>query len=365
MGIAVDRTSSVYVADTYNNTIRKISPTGLVTTLAGSAAIEGAADGPARVALFRSPGGLAVDGERHIYVADGGNNTIRKGALSTARLTNIATRAFCGTDNKVTIGGFVVSGTGTKRILIRAVGPSLTAQGIAAADVLADPAIEVHAVAQNNTTIASNDNWADNPNAAEITATAATVGASALLGTDTKSSALLLLLTPGVYTFVVHGQAASSGIVLLEVYDADSGTPTATFSNIATRAHATTGNGVAIGGFVISGNAPKRVLLRAVGPTLTKQGLNTAEVLANPVIELHDAIHNNDKIGTNDNAGTNLNAADILATAARIGATPIDLSDTTSSALLVTLNPGVYSFIAQGQPPTPSGIVLVEIYDAD
>lgn len=285
-------------------------------------------------------------------------SVLAAGFTSTTRLTNIATRAYCSTGNGVTIGGFVVSGSTTKRVLIRAVGPSLTAQGIGPTEVLLDPAIEVH---QGSPVIAFNDNWTDNANAAEITAIAQSIGATAFTAGDTKSSALLLDLSPGVYSFIARGQAASSGIVLLEVYDADSVTTDARFSNIATRAYSTTGNGVTIGGFVISGNAPKKILLRAVGPTLTTQGLGAAEVLANPTIELHQG---SPVIATNDNLVDNANAADLLTTGARIGATPLTSSDTTSSSLLLTLDPGVYSFIARGKTDA-SGVVLVEVYDAD
>jgi len=276
---------------------------------------------------------------------------------ATASFANIATRAFCSTGNKVTIGGFVVSGPNSKRVLIRAVGPTLTTQGLAASEVLADPTIDVY---KGSAVIDKNDNWRDNANAADITATAAQIGASSLAASDTNSAALLIDLQPGVYSFVVNGKNATSGVVLLEVYDADGG-GTTKFVNIATRAYATTGNGVAIGGFVISGNGSKKVLIRALGPTLTKQGIETGEVLMDPTIELHQGAL---VLESNDNWGTNANAAEILSTGSRIGASPIDSSDTTSSALLLNLQPGVYSFIASGKSGS-SGIVLVEIYDAD
>lgn len=275
----------------------------------------------------------------------------------TSSFANIATRAYCSTDNRVTIGGFVVSGPNAKRVLIRAVGPSLTSQGLGAAEVLADPTIDVY---KGATVINSNDNWGDNTNAAEITATAAQIGAASLTTSDTKSAALLITLQPGVYSFVVNGKGGTSGVVLLEVYDADGGVTTK-FVNIATRAYATTGNGVAIGGFVISGNVAKNVLIRAVGPTLSTQGIGTAELLADPVIELHQGAP---VIASNDNWTTNANVAEIRSTGTRIGATPLAESDTTSSALLLSLQPGVYSFIASGKSSS-SGIVLVEIYDAD
>ena len=104
--------------------------------------------------------------------------------------------------------------------------------------------------------------------------------------------------------------------------------------------------------------------MRAVGPTLTTQAISQPDVLADPMISLYDARIGNAKIDENDDWGTNLNAAAITTTEARIGATPFDGTDTKSSALLVTLNPGVYSFIASGKSAT-SGIVLVEVCDAD
>jgi hypothetical protein len=208
--------------------------------------------------------------------------------------------------------------------------------------------------------IASNDDWRSNPNAAEISTATVQIGASALDVADTKSAALLLTLSPGVYSFVVNGKSSASGVVLLEVYDADGGVGSK-FVNIATRAYATTGNGVAIGGFVVSGNVPKNILIRAVGPTLSTQGLNQSEVLADPMIELH---RGSPIIASNDDWAGSANKDDITATAVRIGATPFAQTDSASSALLVNLQPGVYSFIASGKNNS-SGIVLVEIYDAD
>ena len=270
---------------------------------------------------------------------------------------NIAARGYCATGNQVTIGGFVVSGTESKRVLIRAVGPSLVARGIGVSEVLADPTVNVY---RGSSIIANNDDWGANSNAAEIAATAALIGASAFETGDTKSSALLLDLTPGVYSFVVNGSAGTSGVVLLEVYDADGGIASK-FVNIATRAYSTTGNGVAIGGFVISGSVSKNVLVRAVGPTLATQGLGQTEVLSDPEIDLYQ---NGVIIQSNDDWTSSLQRDDIVTAGARIGATPFAPTDTLSSALLLNLQPGVYSFIARGQSNS-SGIVLVEIYDAD
>jgi hypothetical protein len=256
----------------------------------------------------------------------------------------------------VTIGGFVITGSSPKQVLMRAVGPSLTTQGIAPSEVLDDPIIELHRGAD---TLAVNDNWGENTNAAAITATAVQVGATAFHATDTKSAAMLVTLNPGIYSFIAKGKNNTSGIVLLEVYDSDSSA--SSFVNIASRVRCTINNGVAIGGFVISGNVAKQVLMRAVGPTLTTQGLAESEVLLDPLIELHQGAAT---LATNDTWSENENAAAIVSVGARIGATPFASSDTKSSALLMTLQPGVYSFIVRGKNET-SGIVLVEVYDAN
>ncbi len=283
---------------------------------------------------------------------------------ATGHLVNISSRAFAEAGDKVAIGGFVVNGTSPKRLLLRAVGPTLTTQGIPSSEAMADPTIELHDALHNNAVIATDDNWSDNANASDTTAAAAQFGATALAGNDAKSAALLLTVQPGVYTFIAAGKNGTSGIVLIEVYDADSSTNGSTLVNISTRAYCATGDNVTIGGFVVAGNAPKHLLLRAVGPTLTTQGVASTEVLQDPTIEVHDALHNNVVIATNDNWGDNPNQADIVTAGARIGATPLASGDTTSSALLITLKPGIYSFVAQGKGGS-SGIVLLEVYDAD
>ena len=277
---------------------------------------------------------------------------------SPGYFTNISARAYCATGSQVAIGGFVVAGNAPKRVLVRAIGPSLAAQGVPAAQVLADPVIELH---QGSAILSTNDNWADNGKGAEITSLSAQVGAQAIQANDTTSSAMAITLAPGVYTFLVHDKNNGAGIVLLELYDADASPPGSWFVNISARQQVGTGNNVAIGGFVIAGPGRKQVLVRAVGPTLALDGLSTSELLANPVIELYSGAK---VIATNDDWLDNANAAAIAATAARVGAQGLDQSDATSSALLLTLPPGVYSFVASGKNGT-SGIVLIEIYDAD
>ncbi len=346
--------------------------TGTFTTRAGqqlSIALDVAArtvtatlQPPAAASLMRSA-------NRRVAALSTSPRTIEFAGVSqsiaaSTRFASIATRAYCGPGNAVTIGGFVVKGSNPKRVLIRAVGPSLVSQGLPTSELLDDPIVRVHAAHRGNEVVAENDNWADADNGHEIPDLAQRLGAAALAGSDLRSSALLLTLEPGVYSFVVNGKGSSSGIVLLEVYDTEGSSADSRFMSIATRAFSSTGNNVAIGGFVVTGKAPKRLLLRAVGPTLSKLGVGASEVLPDPTIQLHDASHGNIIAATNDNWGDEGAAALVSATGARIGATPYDSADTTSAGLLVTLKPGVYSFIARDKA-SGTGVVLVEVYDAD
>lgn len=288
---------------------------------------------------------------------------VAQSVTTNRRLANIATRAYCGAGNSVSIGGFVVTGSLSKRVLIRAVGPSLT-PALPAGEVLDDPVLKVHDARRNNAEVALNDDWGTNANAADITATAARVGAQPLTASDTRSAALLLTLDPGVYTCVVSGKNGAAGVVLLEAYDADSTGMGARFVDIATRAQAGSGNKVTIGGFVVDGNVPKQVLLRAVGPTLATLGLGAAEVLADPVMELHDGSQGNAIIATNDNWTDDGMQAKIAAVGARVGAWPFDGADTKSAGMLITLKPGPYTFIVRDKNDR-DGVVLAEVYDAD
>ncbi len=375
LGIAVDEVGTIYVAEGKNvigfgesggglipgsagQVIRRITRAGVVTTLAGRSAASGADDGTGAEASFNTPNGLDVDWAGNLLVADSDNNTVRRAspATRTAQLVNISVRTYCGTGNNVSIGGFVISGA-PKRVLIRAVGPTLSTLGLAESEVLADPTIELH---HGDDVIARNDNWGDNADSAAITDAGATLGAGRLSAGDTKSAALLLTLDPGAYTFVVSGKGGTSGIALLELYDAEPGQG-GSLANISARAFCGHGNAVTIGGLVIAGNGVKRVMLRAVGPTLAKLGLAEREVLADPSIELHEG---SAIVATNDDGRDSRSFPALGSANLRLGASPLDAADVKSSAALYALDADAYSFIATGHDGG-SGVVLVEIYDAD
>ena len=284
--------------------------------------------------------------------------------LSDASLAAISIRSFCGPGNQAAIGGFVISGSAPQTLLIRAVGPSLAAAGLPSSQLLSDPAFTVHDARNNNAIIAENDNWTSNSNRDELLAAIARTGATPFAADDTRSAALLVNLNPGVYTFVISGQGGASGIVLTEIYAANTRPADSRLAAISSRVFCGSGNDVAIGGFVVNGTKSKRVLVRAVGPSLAAAGLPASQVLSDPFFRIHDARAGNSVIAESDNWSDTPNVTEMLATARRIGAGNLLSSDTSSAALLSSLDPGVYTFVISGQGGA-SGIVLTEIYAAD
>ena len=339
-GISVDTTGNVYVADTDNQVIRKISPQGVVATIAGSGI--GSADGVGTLATFYNPKDVAVDSSGNIYVADRGNHSIRIGSAATAnttRLINLSTRGQVQTGSNVMIGGFIIGGSTAKKVLVRAVGPNLANYGVTG--VLANPTLELHK-SSDNSIIASNDDWGTSSNAAEITATT-------LAPVDSKEAAILATLNPGAYTAIVTGNGGGTGVGIVEVYELDH--PEIPMINISTRGQVQTGSNVMIGGFIIQGTTNQTVLIRAVGPNLANYGVTG--VLANPTLELHKS-SDNSIIATNDNWGTASNAAAIQAT----GLAPVSPLE---SAILISLPPGAYTAVVSGANGG-SGVGIIEVY---
>jgi CSLREA domain-containing protein len=213
-----------------------------------------------------------------------GNTSEFCGAIG--QLTNISTRMEVLTGNSVLIGGFIVGGSGSTQILLRALGPTLTQFGVTG--VLSDPTLELHDGAGN--LITSNDNWKDLP-PADIMAIMDTGKAPP----SDLEPAILHTYSPGNYTGIVRGKNNTTGIALIEAYDI-SKSVAITLTNISTRGFVDTDQNVMIGGF-ISGNGIVRVIVRALGPTLAQFGVTN--VLADPMLEVHDG--NGTLLASNDN----------------------------------------------------------------
>jgi len=274
-----------------------------------------------------------------------------------SQLGNISTRAFVQTDDSVMIGGFMVEGTAPKRVIIRAIGPELVHYGVS--NVLANPTLELHD--GKGALIASNNNWATTIIGGIITANQVReIQTSGYAPRNALESAIIAELPPGNYTAIVRGVNGTTGVALAEVYDLDTGFDSI-LSNISTRAIVLTGDDVMIGGFMVEGTQPKRMILRAIGPELSQYGV--PNVLPDPTLELHDST--GALIASNDNWRTTIIGGIIMSDQVReIRSSGYAPTDGRESAIIATLPPGNYTAIVRGKNII-TGIALVEAYDLD
>jgi hypothetical protein len=252
---------------------------------------------------------------------------------------NIATRTTVGAGENVLIGGFIVSGTVPKIVIVRAIGPSLNPF---LAGALQDPTLELNRAGQPNI---SNDNWRDTQEPI--------ITGSGLAPTDNRESAIVVALDPGNYTAIVRGNGAGTGIAVVQVYDlgtasAIGNSGTAKLGNIATRGFVNTGDNVMIGGFIIQ-RMPTRVVVRAIGPSLLNFGVSGA--LTDPTLELKDS--NGVTVVGNDDWQQGQPAE-----LQQAGLAP---SDPRESAVITVLPPGQFTAVVSGKGGA-TGVALVEVY---
>jgi hypothetical protein len=255
------------------------------------------------------------------------------------------------------IGGFVVQGPFSKRVIIRALGPELTRFGVP--NVLTDPTLDVYDA--NGSLIASNDSWQNTVIGGIITADQVRdIRSSGHAPTGPSESAIIADLPAGNYTAIVRGANNTTGVGLVEVYDlAPSGN--STLSNISTRSFVQTGDNVMIGGFIVQGTQPKKVIVRAIGPELSQFGV--PDSLSNPTLELHNST--GELIASNDNWLHTILGGIITTDQVRdirnSGHAPTDGREST---IIATLTPGNYTAIVRGVNNS-TGVGLVEVYDSD
>jgi hypothetical protein len=272
-------------------------------------------------------------------------------------LANISTRSLVQTGEHVMIGGFIIQGTGPKRVIIRAIGPELAQYGIG--NPLNNPTLELHD--QTGALIASNNDWPTTILGGIITSNQVSdIENSGHAPTAPSESAIIANLQPGNYTAIVRGVGNTTGVALVEVYDLNSAA-SSSLGNISTRSFVQSGQNVMIGGFIVQGGEPKRVIIRAIGPELTQFGIPDA--LANPTLELHD--QSGALIARNDNWQTTVIGGIITGSQVseiqNSGHAPTAPSE---SAIIAELQPGNYTAIVHGVSNT-TGVALVEVYDLD
>jgi hypothetical protein len=266
---------------------------------------------------------------------------------AVAELGNISTRLPVGTGSQILVAGFYVAGSNPGRVLVRGVGPTLAQFQLTG--VLEDPILNLF---RGNDEITSNDNWGSQMDPGIVQSY--WLGAGAFdLADQSKDGALYEILDEGLYTAQVRGVADTTGIGLVEVYDVgdeDSGLLT----NISTRGRIAGGADRMIMGFVLRGDAPRTVLVRAIGPTLSEFGLN--DVVLEPELMLYRDL---EVIAVNDR-WADVQADEISAAFSTVGAFPLE-SDSADSAILIGLPPGRYTaHVSAGAGD--EGIVLAEVY---
>ncbi|MEO8045344.1 MAG: NHL repeat-containing protein [Spartobacteria bacterium] len=353
-GLAFDSLGYLYAANNAANTIEVFGPDG---TDFGSVAASG----------IDAPVGLAFDSAGSLYVVNAGSTIIEKITTSgsatifaitdfqptflaiqrnstpgdgTSTLVNISTRLNVLTGDNVLDGGFIITGTGTKRVLIRGLGPSLADSGVDGA--LADPLIELHS-GTTGEIIMSNDNWKNNQQD-EIAATG-------LAPTKDLEAALVITLAPAAYTVIERGKQATTGVGLIELYDLGAGVGPE-LANISTRGFVATQSNVMIAGFIVANSSGEsdQVIVRGLGPSLG--AFEITNPLTDPVLELHDI--NGTLLAINDDW------KDTQQT--EIESVGLQPTDDVEAALIMTLPPGAYTAIESGKDGG-TGVGLVEVYN--
>jgi hypothetical protein len=355
--MAFDAQNNLYIAEPSHGIVLKVTPqgsTGLATGLNDprSIAIDKAGnvfigDYDPRWEQVDGGGYQYFGGRIYKYATDGTKAQFARTSETPHDLAfaphppavpvNLSTRAAVGTGQNVLIGGFIVVGGGPKKIIVRAIGPSLSASGITSP--LADPVLELYDSAGK--IVALNDNWRDSQ--------MQDLSRSGLAPKDDFESAVITTLEEGAYTAVVAGRNATTGVGLLEIYDL-SADALPRLANISTRSVVQTLDSVMIAGFILgAGNTNPGVVVRALGPSLAAAGI--AEPLSDPTLELFDK--NGVLVRSNDNWKDS--QQEQLQTS---GVAP---TDDRESALAVTLSPGNYTAVVGGKGGS-TGVGLVEVY---
>ena len=258
------------------------------------------------------------------------------------QLLNIATRLRVQTGDNVLIGGFIISGTEPKKVMVRGIGPSLANFGIP--DPLANPTLEVH---DATSTLTTNDDWRLRP---DNTSQQAEIEATMLAPTNDLESAIVATLPANNagYTAVLRGKNNGTGIGVVEAYDLDVAA-NSRLANISTRGLVESGNDVLIGG-IITSNGLTKVVVRAIGPTLASFGITNP--LLDPTLELFDE------------SGTSIAINDDWQTSQRseIEETTLAPGDSREATIFAALRAGNYTAVVRGKNGA-TGIAVVEAYN--
>jgi hypothetical protein len=299
----------------------------------------------------------SLPGSYSVAVTNSIATTVSSAAFVSAgsRLVNISSRSQVLTGGGIAIAGFVIEGPAgvPKQVLIRGVGPGLTAFGVTGA--LASPSLALYS-STTGAVVDTNTGWGTGADASQVAAVTAQLGTFALQS-GSADSALLENLLPGPYSVQLSGAGSTTGVGLVEVYETNTAVPSL-LANISTRAEVGTAGNILIAGFVVNGTQPARVLVRGVGPGLAAFGVTGA--LAQPVLTVYDSAGN--AVATNTGWQTAPDPAEIASVGGVVGAFALQ-SGSADCALVLSLAPGSYTAQVTGAAAT-TGIALVEVYQA-
>ena len=271
----------------------------------------------------------------HHQLASEANRLLSGQVAPLAKATNISTRGMVGTGEDVLIAGFIISGSQPKKVIVRALGPTLGTLGVNGA--LADPTVTV--INSSNIVVASNDDWRNTQ--------AAQIAASGFAPPNDLESAIIATLPPGSYSAVVSGKNGGTGIGLVDVYELDA--TTSIFRDLSTRGFVGTGDNALIGGLIIGNGEQPVIVVRAIGPTLGSFGIT--QPLQDPTLEVRDS--NGGLISFNNDWQDNTPTA--------VKAALLQPQDSRESAVVLSLPAGNYTAIVRGKNGT-TGVALVEAY---
>jgi len=280
-------------------------------------------------------GVFPIDSELRVYSTGQSSGGPVPPSIAQKSFANLSTRMRTQLGDNVLIGGFIINGHDPKTVVVRAIGPSVPLTGN-----LADPMLQLFD--STGAIVASNDNWGSN---------GGNIIPSGLVPKDQRESAVVATLQPGSYTAIVRGVGDITGVALVELYDI-SGVTDSKLANISTRGNVETGDNVMIGGFIIGGDQPTRVLIRAIGTSLA--GAVPGGALQDPVLQLFDGTGS--LIFQNDDWRSGQEQ--------QIIATGLAPPNDRESAIVATLQPGSYTAIVRGKNDT-TGVALVEVYNLE
>ena len=259
--------------------------------------------------------------------------------LFRSKLNNISARTFVQSGDNVAIGGFIIA-EDSKRVIIRGLGPSLAVGGTPLANRLANPTLTLYNGA--GSVISFNADWRATQ--------AQEIQDSGLAPTNDLEAAILATLAQGNYTAVLRGAGGGTGLGLIEIYDLEKNSALSELTNLSARGFVGTGDNLLIAGLIFEGGNSLQLLVRALGPSLTRAGVPSA--LQNPTLTLYDS--NGAVIESNDNWKDAPNVSEIVVT----GLAP---TDDREAAILTTFAPGSYTAIVRGLNGT-TGNALAELY---